>query len=41
MLRNPDTTTTEIPRSARSRVRLPAGFAPARLFQGWGPELGR
>ncbi len=40
MLRNPDITNRELPRTARCRVRLPEGFAPARLFQGWGPELG-
>ena len=41
MTRSPDITNTELPRTARSRVRLPEHFAPARLFQGWGPELGR
>lgn len=41
MLRNPDINNPEVPRTARSGVRLPQSFTPARLFQGWGPELGR
>jgi hypothetical protein len=41
MTRTPENQGLEVPRTARTRVRLPDGFAPARLFAGWGPELGR
>jgi hypothetical protein len=30
---------SELPTTARTRVRLPDALAPARLFQGWGPGL--
>jgi hypothetical protein len=41
MTRNPDSTTMELPFSARARVRLPEAFTPGRVFPGWGPGLGR
>jgi hypothetical protein len=41
MTRTPEPQSSEVPRTARSRVRLPENFAPVRLFRGWGPELGR
>ena len=41
MTTRPDFNATEFPRTARSRARIPEAFTPARLFPGWGPELGR
>jgi hypothetical protein len=41
MTRKFDTHDTDLPRTVRPRVRLPEPFAPARVFQGWGPDLGR
>jgi hypothetical protein len=40
MTRNPESTADLTP-TARTRVRLPQSYAPARFFPGWGPELGR
>jgi hypothetical protein len=34
-------TTSDLAQTARTRVRLPETFAPARVFHGWGPGLGR
>jgi hypothetical protein len=41
MTRRPDLTTPDLALSARTRVRFPDTFAPARVFPGWGPDLGR
>jgi hypothetical protein len=40
MTRQP-VTSAELAPTARTRVRLPESYAPARFFPGWGPELGR
>lgn len=40
MTRNPEPA-ADLPVTARTRVRLPDGFEGARIFRGWGPELGR
>ena len=39
MTRTIDSISHELPATARTRVRLPGSFVPARIFQGWGPEL--
>ncbi len=41
MTRRPDPIVSDLPVTARTRVRLPDAFAPSRVFPGWGPELGR
>ncbi|MFY9666067.1 MAG: hypothetical protein WAL67_01755 [Candidatus Cybelea sp.] len=41
MIRNLDPTTSDLALTARTRVRIPENFAPARVFPGWGPGLGR
>jgi hypothetical protein len=41
MTRKTDSISSELPFAARTRVRLPEPFEPARIFRGWGPELGR
>jgi hypothetical protein len=41
MTRQPDLTTSDLALTARTRVRMPESFAPARVFPGWGPGLGR
>jgi hypothetical protein len=41
MTRRHDAQTPELPFTARARVRLPDALAPVRVFQGWGPGLGR
>lgn len=41
MTRTHDILNSEIPATARPRVRLPDAYAPSRVFRGWGPELGR
>jgi hypothetical protein len=41
MTRRPDITASELPVTARTRVRLPDRLVPAGIFQGWGPGLGR
>jgi hypothetical protein len=41
MTRRPDPISSELPPTARSRVRLPDPLVTARIFPGWGPELGR
>ncbi len=41
MTRKPDPTTEELPVTARTRVRLPDAHGSSRIFQGWGPDLGR
>jgi hypothetical protein len=41
MTRKPDLITADLPPGARTRVRLPDASSPARIFQGWGPGLGR
>jgi hypothetical protein len=41
MTRKPDHLTGDLALTARTRVRLPETFAPARVFPGWGPDLGR
>ena len=38
MTRKPDSIRSELPFAARTRVRVPE---PARIFRGWGPDLGR
>jgi hypothetical protein len=40
-MHRPDFTPAELPMTARPRVRLPEPLAHARVFPGWGPELGR
>ena len=32
---------SDLPQTARPRLRLPERLASARMFQGWGPDLGR
>lgn len=34
-----DSSSADLSRSSRTRVRLPEPIAPARLFQGWGPTV--
>ena len=34
-------TSSDLSQTARTRVRLPQRFAAPRVFQGWGPDLGR
>lgn len=41
MTRKPEVLNSEIPVTARPRVRLPDAFSPCSIFRGWGPELGR
>jgi len=41
MTRKLDSTNTEIPFGARTRIRLADTASPARIFPGWGPGLGR
>ena len=41
MTRMTDLQSSEIPVTARTRVRLPDAYAPSRVFHGWGPGLGR
>lgn len=41
MICRADLSSYELPPTARTRVRLPESFAPARIFSGWGPGLGR
>lgn len=41
MTRKPDIQNSEIPVTARTRVRLPDAYTPSRVFHGWGPDLGR
>jgi hypothetical protein len=41
MIRRPDLPNSDLPATARPRVRLPGSFAPAQVFPGWGPDLGR
>jgi len=41
MTRKPDVLDSEVPVTARTRVRLPDHFAPGRVFHGWGPGLER
>ena len=41
MMRKPDVPGCDLPLTARTRVRLPDVFTPARIFPGWGPDLGR
>jgi len=39
MTHKTDTSSLELTRSSRTRVRLPEPMAPTRLFQGWGPTV--
>jgi hypothetical protein len=39
MIHMPKPKDSEVPRTARSRVRLPERFGQPRFFAGWGPEL--
>jgi len=41
MTRKPDLQNSDLPVTARTRVRLPEAYAPSRVFHGWGPDLGR
>jgi len=41
MTRKPDSLASELPFSARHRVRLPETLASTRIFPGWGPGLER
>jgi hypothetical protein len=41
MIRKPDSTISDLALTARTRVRLPQPCTPARVFPGWGPDLGR
>jgi len=41
MTRTSDRLNSDLPVTARTRVRLPDGFAPGRVFHGWGPGLER
>lgn len=41
MTRKPDPPTSELPITARTRVRLPDQIGSTRIFPGWGPDLGR
>jgi len=34
-----DSSSAELARTARTRVRLPDAMASARIFQGWGPTV--
>ncbi len=34
-----DSSSAELSRSSRTRVRMPEPMAPTRLFQGWGPTV--
>ncbi len=34
-----DSTSAQLARTARTRVRLPDAMAPSRLFPGWGPTV--
>jgi hypothetical protein len=39
MTRRADVSSSELPPTVRTRVRLPDALASARIFQGWGPGL--
>jgi hypothetical protein len=39
MTHKPDSASSELALTARTRVRLPDAMTPARLFQGWGPTV--
>jgi hypothetical protein len=39
MTHRPDPCTSELPRTARTRVRLPDTMAITRIFPGWGPTV--
>lgn len=39
MTRRADFPATDVPSTARTRVRLPETLTPSRIFQGWGPDL--
>jgi len=39
MTRKTDSVSSELARSARTRVRLPDSMASTRIFQGWGPTV--
>ena len=39
MTRKTDSMSSELARSARTRVRLPDTLAATRIFQGWGPTV--
>jgi hypothetical protein len=39
MTRRTDLPHSDLPPTARTRVRLPEPLAPVGLFQGWGPGL--
>jgi len=41
MTRKPDLLEPDLPATVRTRVRLPRALATAKVFAGWGPELGR
>jgi len=41
MTRKPDFLDPDLPSTAHPRVRLPRALASAKVFAGWGPELGR
>jgi hypothetical protein len=41
MVRKPDSLNPDRPLTARSRARMPEGVSLARIFSGWGPDLGR
>lgn len=36
---HPQTSPIDLPRGARTRVRLPDAMAQSRLFPGWGPSV--
>ena len=39
MTHKTDSSSLELSRSSRTRVRLPEPIASTRLFQGWGPTV--
>jgi hypothetical protein len=39
MTQRTDSPSSELARTARTRVRLPDAMTPTRLFQGWGPTV--
>ncbi len=39
MTRRADVSSTDLPPTVRTRVRLPDAYSPSRIFQGWGPDV--
>jgi len=41
MIPSPDLISSDLPPTARTRVRVPRPMTTGRIFPGWGPDLGR